>query len=70
VAVVSVRSDFCDNVTDSDELVGRLRLVSLLPQYLPVSVSVSVDVILSLLAYLLDHSDVDGSCRCCSMDLG
>lgn len=33
-AVVCVRKDFCDNVTDKDEFVGRFRVVSRLPQYL------------------------------------
>lgn len=34
VAVVRVRSDFCDKVTDNDEFVGRLSVVSRFPQYL------------------------------------
>lgn len=33
-AVVWVRKDFCDNVTDKEELVGRFSAVSRLPQYL------------------------------------
>ena len=34
-AVVCVRSESCESVTERDELVGRLRTVSRLPQYLP-----------------------------------
>ena len=33
-AVVCVRRDFCDSVTDKDGFVGRLSVVSRLPQYL------------------------------------
>ena len=33
-AVVCVRSDFWDSVTDSEEFVGRFNAVSRLPQYL------------------------------------
>ncbi len=33
-AVVWVRRDFCDNVTDKEEFVGRFNAVSRLPQYL------------------------------------
>jgi hypothetical protein len=33
-AVVRVRRDFWERVTEREELVGRLRVVSRLPQYL------------------------------------
>lgn len=32
--MVWVRRDFCDRVTEREELVGRFRAVSRLPQYL------------------------------------
>jgi hypothetical protein len=32
--VVWVRRDFCDNVTEREEFVGRFNVVSLFPQYL------------------------------------
>jgi hypothetical protein len=36
-AVVCVRRDFWERVTEMEELVGRLRVVSRLPQYLAAS---------------------------------
>jgi hypothetical protein len=36
-AVVWVRRDFCERVTEREALVGRLRTVSRLPQYLGAS---------------------------------
>ena len=63
-AVVSVRSDFWDSVTLSEELVGKLSFVSRLPQYL-----IWINIGLSLcarskrsLADLLNDSNIDWCC--------
>lgn len=67
-AVVRVRRDFCDNVTDKEEFVGRFRATSRLPQYLLV-INCWSHTKLKLgdhvEAYLLDHCNVDRRSRTC-----
>ena len=59
VAVVNVRRDFCDKVTDKDEFVGKLRDTSRFPQYLSEVRDEIARGRASSSAYLLDHSDID-----------
>ncbi len=70
-AVVCVRRDFCESVTDSDEFVGKFRATSRLPQYLslPLVYVRCCEIEDCAVAYLLNHSDVDGSSGACTVYL-
>lgn len=60
-AVVRVRSERCDSVTESEEFVGRFRLGSLLPQYLQLQSDLVVHVLNGGIEDLLDNCDVNRS---------
>lgn len=60
-AVVRVRSERCDSVTEREGLVGRFRLGSLLPQYLQLQSDLVVHVLNGEIENLLDNSDVNRS---------